>query len=128
MNLEEQLKTEILSKYKSIRAFTTDINIPYSMLDSVFRRGLVNAGISTMLKVFDALDLDIESVSTGQLSHREKCFDSAKIQSEHSKEWKEMSEYRKQLNNEGRERLLLYASDLVATGRYQSEDYAVKLA
>ncbi len=81
-----------------------------------------------MLKVFDALDLDIESVSTGQLSYRKKCFDSVKIQSEHSKEWKDMSEYWKQLNNEGRERLLLYASDLVATGRYQSEDCAVKLA
>ncbi len=128
MNLEEQLKTEILSKYKSIRAFTTAINIPYSTLDSVFRRGLVNAGISTMLKVFDALDLDIESVSTGQLSHREKHSDSAKFQSEHSKAWKDMSTYWKQLNDEGRERLLLYASDLVATGRYQSEDCAVKLA
>lgn len=67
MTLEEQLKKEILSKYKSIRAFTTAINIPYSTLDSVFKRGITNAGVTTMIKVFGALDLDVESISTGKL-------------------------------------------------------------
>lgn len=71
MTLEEQLKNEILSKYKSVRAFTTSINIPYSTLDSVFKRGIANAGVSTMIKVFDALDLDIESITFGELRHRD---------------------------------------------------------
>lgn len=70
MTVEEQLKQEILSKYKSIRAFTTTINIPYSTLDSVFKRGISNAGVSTMIKVFDALELDIESVQTGTLQRK----------------------------------------------------------
>lgn len=70
MSIEEQLKQEILCKYKSIRAFTTDIQIPYSTLDSVFKRGLSKAGIDTMLKVFSALDLDIESIPEGVLRHR----------------------------------------------------------
>lgn len=71
MSAEEQLKQEILSKYKSIRAFTTAINIPYSTLDSVFKRGITNAGVSTMIRVFDALDLDIESVQDNCLRHRQ---------------------------------------------------------
>lgn len=62
MTLEEQLKKEILSKYKSVRAFTTSIDVPYSTLDSVFKRGISNAGVSTMIKVFNALNLDIESI------------------------------------------------------------------
>ncbi len=70
MTVEEQLKEEILSKYKSIRAFTTEIGIPYSTLDSVFKRGISNAGVSTMIKIFGALDLDIESVATGELKKR----------------------------------------------------------
>ena len=70
MTIEDQLKNEILSRYKSIRAFTTAIKIPYTTLDSVFKRGISNAGISTMLKVFGALDLDIESVRTGKLRYR----------------------------------------------------------
>lgn len=67
MTLEEQLKQEILQKYKSIRAFTTAINIPYSTLDSVFKRGIANAGVSTVLKIFHALSLDIDSIPSGTL-------------------------------------------------------------
>lgn len=70
MTIEEQLKAEILSQYKSVRAFTTLINIPYTTLDSVFRRGIGKAGIDTMIKVFDALDLDIESISSGVLKKK----------------------------------------------------------
>lgn len=69
MTLEEQLKAEILSKYKSIRAFTQQFGISYSTLDSIFKRGIKNAGIDTMLKIFGALNIDIESVKTGTLKH-----------------------------------------------------------
>ena len=70
MNIEEQLKREILMKYRSIRAFTMQLEIPYSTLDSVFKRGVANAGVSTMIKVFNALDLDIESIQSGILQHK----------------------------------------------------------
>lgn len=69
MTLEEQLKIEILSKYKSVRAFTQQFGISYSTLDSIFKRGIKNAGIDTMLKIFGALNIDIESVKTGKLRH-----------------------------------------------------------
>lgn len=72
MTIEEQLKTEILTRYKSVRSFTTSIGIPYSTLDSVFKRGISNAGVSTMIKVFDALDLDIESIQTKTLQKKQK--------------------------------------------------------
>ena len=67
MTIEEQLKQEILSRYKSVRAFTTAIGIPYTTLDSVFKRGIQKAGVSTMIKVFNALNLDIESIQDGVL-------------------------------------------------------------
>ena len=69
MTLEEQLKAEILSKYKSIRAFTQQFGISYSTLDSIFKRGIKNAGIDTILKIFGALNIDIESVKSGSLRH-----------------------------------------------------------
>ena len=67
MTIEEQLKSEILSRYKSVAAFTSAIGIPNSTLNSVFRRGIANAGVCTMIKVFNALDLDIESILDGEL-------------------------------------------------------------
>ena len=70
MSIEEQLKSIILSKYKSVRAFTTSIGIPYTTLDSVFKRGICKAGVETMLKVFSALNLDVESITTGTLTEK----------------------------------------------------------
>ena len=40
MNIEERLKQLILSKYKSIRAFTKEVNIPYSTVDTMLKRGI----------------------------------------------------------------------------------------
>lgn len=76
MTVEEQLKSEILSRYKSIAAFTSAIGVPNSTLNSVFKRGISNAGISTMIKVFDALDLDVESIQTGTLEKKQSCIKS----------------------------------------------------
>ena len=72
MTVEEQLKQEILNQYKSVRSFTTEIGIPYTTLHSVFTRGIANAGLETKLNVFDALGLDIESLPTGTLRHKEQ--------------------------------------------------------
>ncbi len=72
MTLEEQLKRKILERYKSVRAFTSAIGVSYSTVDSALKRehGIKNAGIVTMLKIFDALGLDIESVAEGTLRNK----------------------------------------------------------
>ncbi|MCD7919504.1 MAG: hypothetical protein LUG45_05425 [Clostridiales bacterium] len=102
MTIEEQLKEEILSKYKSVRAFTSAINIPYSTLDSVFKRGISGAGIGTMLKVFDALDLDIESISGGTLFHKDEHSSSSDKNYLAPDELKLLADYRS-LNSVGQE-------------------------
>ena len=60
---EEQLKQIILSSHKSLRAFTEKYDIPYSTLDSLLRRGIKNAGVGTVVTIFTALGLDVESCS-----------------------------------------------------------------
>ena len=70
MTLEEQLKAIILEKYKSVRAFTQEIGIPYSTLDNILKRpnGIKNAGLSLITTIFNALDVDIKSIPTGILA------------------------------------------------------------
>lgn len=69
MTIEEQLKNEILNNYKSVRAFTQKIDIPYSTLDTIFKRGIGGVGVNTVLKIFNELSLDIESIDKGVLTH-----------------------------------------------------------
>lgn len=116
MTIEEQLKQKILERYKSVRAFTTSINIPYSTLDSVFKRGIANAGVSTMIKVFDALDLDLESIQSVELRNRTHKNSPSTAEAAPGEE-QLISLYR-ELNDEGMEKLVDYADDLVSSGKY----------
>ena len=66
MSPEERLKQEILKNYKSVRAFTKEINVSYSTVDSMLKRGVAGAGVSTVLKVCKALGIEVESLIDNQ--------------------------------------------------------------
>jgi len=123
MTIEEQLKAEILTQYRSVRAFTTAIEIPYSTMDSIFKRGIANAGVGTVIKIFKALGLDVESLGERELKKdrtptQHKCDEGVLSHDEISR----LSNAMGQLNEEGRERVVEYAEDLAAGGRYKKID------
>ncbi len=121
MTIEEQLKAEILAKYKSVRAFTSMAGIPYSTVDSIFKRGISNAGVGTVIKIFGYLGLDVESLSTGELKKvvntPTPSTDDAGVLTK--EELSRISAAMDQLNEEGRERVVEYAEDLAAGGRFK---------
>lgn len=69
MTTEEQVKSIIIQKYKSVRAFTQAIDIPYSTIDSMLKKGISGTGIQTVMKVCHALEIDIESIQTGKIKN-----------------------------------------------------------
>lgn len=123
MTIEEQLKNEILNNYKSVRAFTQKIDIPYSTLDTIFKRGIGGVGVNTVLKIFNELSLDIESIDKGVLTHS----DSKNSPVLNTYEKKLISSYRS-LNNQGKQKLLEYSEDLLGSGNYTNKVYQIKTA
>lgn len=71
MKPEEVIKQRILQQYKSVRAFTQAIQVPYSTVDSLLKRGLSGSGAAVALKVCRALDLQLEDLLP-VLSHSPK--------------------------------------------------------
>ena len=67
--IEKQLKSLILSKYKSIREFSNEISMPYSTLDSIFKRGVSNASITNIIKICRKLDISADKLGVGELQH-----------------------------------------------------------
>lgn len=77
MTTEERLKELILSKYKSVRAFTIEHNIPYSTVNNIFERGIGNMGISTAIKICNLLNIDVEALVNGEILEKTDTIKSA---------------------------------------------------
>lgn len=70
MRIEDQLRDIIKQKYSSIRQFTIAINEPYSTIDSILKRGVMTASISTMLKICEHLNIDLDALQQGVIKPR----------------------------------------------------------
>ena len=67
MTIEEKLKDLILSKYKSVREFTIVIDMPYTTIDSIFRRGVGNSSVSNVIKICKALGISADELADGKI-------------------------------------------------------------
>lgn len=65
----EVLKGVILSKYKSVRQFAVEMDIPYSTLVTALERGIEGMAYSTVIRICEALSLnpvDFSPLDTGE--------------------------------------------------------------
>lgn len=68
MTIEEKLKDLILKRYHSIREFTIAIDMPYTTMDSIFRRGIGNSSVSNIIKICKALNISADALADGEIS------------------------------------------------------------
>ena len=67
LSIEMELKQYILTKYKSIRAFTQEAEIPYSTFDTMIKRGISGTGVNTVTKICKTLEIDLKSLADGKI-------------------------------------------------------------
>lgn len=114
MTIENELKGLILSRYKSVRDFAISINMPYSTIDSIFKRGVSNASITNIIKICKALSISADDLARGSIVSR-----FASSPNSLSKEETRLLELFRTFNAEGQEKVLSYICDLESTGRYK---------
>lgn len=66
-NVEMELKQLIIDKYGNLAAFCKKIDLPWTTLDSIFKRGVGKANISSILKITTELGIDVESLAAGKI-------------------------------------------------------------
>ena len=71
MEFENALKTVIKEKYGSVRAFSQSIGMPYSTIDNIFKRGIMGVSVQVVLKICDALNIDVEKIRDNTLVFKE---------------------------------------------------------
>lgn len=67
MTIEDQLKNLILTRYRSIREFTIAVDMPYTTIDSIFRRGVGNSSVTNVIKICKALGISADELADGKL-------------------------------------------------------------
>ena len=67
MTIEKKLQELILIRYHSLREFTIDIDIPYTTIHSIFRRGIDNSSLSNIIKICKALGISADALAEGEI-------------------------------------------------------------
>lgn len=67
MNLEEKLKTLILSRYGTLKNFVPYTGLTYSTVDTILRRGLNKAAIDNVIKICKALEISVDDLAEGRI-------------------------------------------------------------
>ena len=70
-NIEEELKDFILDKYNSIRQFALAVDMPYSTIDSIFKRGVSNSSVRSIIQICKFLNLDSDELADGYLVEKQ---------------------------------------------------------
>lgn len=60
--LENSIKELIISKYGSVRQFAMQINLPYTTVDSILKRGIDNSNVGNVIKMCKELKISIDKL------------------------------------------------------------------
>ena len=67
MTVENRLKELILKDFGTMKDFTDHIGIPNSTLANILRRGVNNANVLTIIKICQALNINIDDLAEGRI-------------------------------------------------------------
>ena len=117
LSIEEQLRREILDNYRSVRAFTQTIGLPYSTVDNIFKRGIDGTAVITVAKVFHALGLDMNSIGRSTLRRQGEPSSLPLGISSVEEDLEVLADNFRAMDREGQETLRRLSEDMVAGGR-----------
>ena len=70
-NVENELKELILDRYGNLSEFCKKIDLPWTTLDSILKRGVDKANIRNILKITSELGIDVERLASGEIVYKE---------------------------------------------------------
>lgn len=111
MTKSQILKQEILNRYRSVRQFAIEMDIPYSTLVTALDRGIDGMAYGTVIRMCDRLSLNpvdftaLENNVTLSTQLLEK----------------RVMNYYLRLNEDGREKILELMDDFVQIDKYSAE-------
>lgn len=63
--IENKIKELIITRYGSVSHFCKKVNLPYTTVDSILKRGIANSNVLNVLKICDELSISIDGLRHG---------------------------------------------------------------
>lgn len=60
--LEDKLKKIIIEKYSSVKQFAEKINVPYTTVDTILKRGVDNSNVVNVIKMCKELNISVDKL------------------------------------------------------------------
>lgn len=67
MKVEEKLKEYILMNYKSIREFVSVVDLPYTTVDGILKRGIHKASVENIIKICKTLNISADELANNRI-------------------------------------------------------------
>lgn len=113
---ENRIKEVIINKYGSLKKFCEIINMPWTTLDSILKRGFANSNITNVMKISHELKVDTESLASG------KIIESIERIEEKKEEAPKIMQYYEQLNDIGQREATKRVKEMTHVPQYTKAD------
>jgi DNA-binding Xre family transcriptional regulator len=65
--IEVKIKELIIEKYGSVKRFADKIGVPYTTVDTIFKRGFLNSNVSNVIKICNELGIDVNELANNKV-------------------------------------------------------------
>ena len=65
--IEVKIKELIIKKYGSVKRFADKIGVPYTTVDTIFKRGFLNSNVSNVIKICNELGIDVNELANNKV-------------------------------------------------------------
>ena len=65
--IENKIKDLIIERYGSVKQFSNKINVPYTTIDTILKRGLLKSNVLNVIKICNELNIDIDELTNNKV-------------------------------------------------------------
>ena len=98
--IEQELKKLIIERYSSLSRFADEIDMAWTTLDGVLKRGINKANITSLIKICNGLNIDCESLYYGRILPKQELLTSTPFNENeinHIKKYRSLDSHGKEL-------------------------------
>lgn len=69
--IESKIKELIIQNYGSVKSFSKKIKVPYTTVDTILKRGILNSNVHNVIKLCNELGIDINELPNNKIVFKE---------------------------------------------------------